>query len=69
MQLADQISVQINNDTDKLDDMRRLIDAQDNDLFDVLAYVRFTMPTKTRNAAPTMLEIVVCPAPGTITIA
>ena len=35
-------------DADKLDDMRRLIDAQDSDVFDVLAYVRFTMPTKTR---------------------
>lgn len=36
-------------DSDKLDDMRRLIDAPDSDLFDVLAYVRFTSPPKTRD--------------------
>jgi type I restriction enzyme R subunit len=30
-------------DGDRLDDMRRLIDAPDSDIFDVLAYVRFTL--------------------------
>jgi len=30
-------------DSDKLDDMRRLIDASNSDVFDVLAYVRFTL--------------------------
>jgi type I restriction enzyme R subunit len=35
-------------DADKLSDMRRLIDAKDSDLFDVLAYIRFTTPPKTR---------------------
>lgn len=35
-------------DADKLADMRRLIDATDSDLFDVLAYIRFTVPPKTR---------------------
>lgn len=35
-------------DTDKLEDMRRLIDAPNSDLFDVLAYIRFTIPAKTR---------------------
>jgi type I restriction enzyme R subunit len=35
-------------DADKLDDMRRLIDAPMSDLFDVLAYIRFTSPPKTR---------------------
>jgi type I restriction enzyme R subunit len=35
-------------DADKLSDMRRLIDAPNSDLFDVLAYVRFTTPPKTR---------------------
>ena len=33
---------------DKLSDMRRLIDAPNSDLFDVLAYIRFTTPPKTR---------------------
>ncbi|PBB41304.1 restriction endonuclease subunit R [Mesorhizobium sp. WSM3866] len=37
-------------DADKLADMRRLIDAPDSDLFDVLSYVRFTTPPKTRTA-------------------
>jgi type I restriction enzyme, R subunit len=27
--------------------MRRLIDAKDSDIFDVLAYVRFSLPPKT----------------------
>jgi type I restriction enzyme R subunit len=35
-------------DSDKLGDMRRLIDAPDSDLFDVLSYIRFTNPPKTR---------------------
>ena len=35
-------------DSDKLGDMRRLIDAPNSDLFDVLAYIRFTSPPKTR---------------------
>lgn len=30
-------------DGDRLDDMRRLIDAPDSDVFDVLAYIRFTL--------------------------
>lgn len=30
-------------DHDRLDDMRRLIDAPDSDIFDVLAYIRFTL--------------------------
>ncbi|MGH8127032.1 MAG: type I restriction-modification enzyme R subunit C-terminal domain-containing protein, partial [Gammaproteobacteria bacterium] len=30
-------------DADRLEDMRRLIDAPDSDIFDVLAYVRFTL--------------------------
>lgn len=37
-------------DSEKLADMRRLIDAPNSDLFDVLAYVRFALPTKTREA-------------------
>ncbi len=36
-------------DPDKLDDMRRLIDAPESDLFDVLSYIRFTNPPKTRS--------------------
>ena len=36
-------------DADKLEDMRRLIDAPDSDLFDVLAYIRFSSPTKRRD--------------------
>ncbi|MCA0272207.1 MAG: DEAD/DEAH box helicase family protein [Proteobacteria bacterium] len=35
-------------DADKLADMRRLIDAPDSDLFDVLVYIRFNTPPKTR---------------------
>lgn len=35
-------------DADKLSDMRRLIDAPNSDLFDVLAYIRFTTPPKSR---------------------
>ena len=35
-------------DADRLDDMRRLIDAADSDIFDVLAYVRFTLAPLSR---------------------
>ncbi len=35
-------------DADRLDDMRRLIDAPDSDIFDVLAYVRFTLAPLSR---------------------
>lgn len=34
---------------DRLDDIRRLVDAADSDLFDVLSYVMFTNPPKTRH--------------------
>ncbi|WP_319825818.1 EcoAI/FtnUII family type I restriction enzme subunit R [Thalassovita sp.] len=33
---------------DRLEDIRRLVDAPDSDLFDVLSYVMFTQPPKTR---------------------
>ena len=36
-------------DRDKLDDMKRLVDAPDSDVFDVLAYVRFSLEPKTRH--------------------
>lgn len=36
-------------DAEKLADMRRLIDAPNSDLFDVLAYVRFNSPAKRRD--------------------
>ena len=36
-------------DPDRLDDIRRLVDAPDSDLYDVLAYVLFTTPAKTRH--------------------
>jgi len=36
-------------DHDKLDDMRRLIDAPDSDIFDVLAYIRFTLAPLARS--------------------
>ena len=36
-------------DGDRLDDIRRLIDAADSDLFDVLSYILFTNPPKTRH--------------------
>ncbi|MFP4063354.1 MAG: type I restriction-modification enzyme R subunit C-terminal domain-containing protein, partial [Halochromatium sp.] len=36
-------------DQDRLDDIRRLVDAPDSDLYDVLGYVLFTTPTKTRH--------------------
>ena len=35
-------------DRDRLDDIRRLVDASDSDLFDVLSYILFTNPPKTR---------------------
>lgn len=35
-------------DADRLDDIRRLVDAPDSDLFDVLSYVLFTNPPQTR---------------------
>ncbi len=35
-------------DSDRLDDMRRLIDAPNSDIFDVLAYVRFTLIPRER---------------------
>ncbi|MFG6598766.1 MULTISPECIES: EcoAI/FtnUII family type I restriction enzme subunit R [unclassified Sulfitobacter] len=35
-------------DRDRLDDIRRLVDAPDSDLFDVLSYILFTNPPKTR---------------------
>lgn len=34
---------------DRLDDIRRLVDAQNSDLFDVLSYILFTNPPKTRH--------------------
>ncbi len=37
-------------DAGNLAELRRLIDATDSDLFDVLAYIRFTTPPKTRTA-------------------
>lgn len=36
-------------DRDRLDDIRRLVDAPESDLFDVLAYVLFTLSPKTRH--------------------
>lgn len=35
-------------DADRLDDIRRLVDAHDSDLFDVLSYILFTNEPKTR---------------------
>ena len=43
-------------DSDKLADMRRLIDAPDSDLFDVLAYIRFSNPPKTREQRADAVE-------------
>ena len=45
--LMDQLSDR-GYDEDKLNDMRQLVDAKDSDLFDVLAYILFTMPPITR---------------------
>lgn len=36
-------------DRDRLNDIRRLVDAPDSDLFDVLSYVLFTNPPRTRH--------------------
>ena len=36
-------------DQDRLDDIRRLVDAPDSDLFDILRYVLFTLSPKTRH--------------------
>nr|WP_108683298.1 type I restriction endonuclease subunit R [Methyloceanibacter sp. wino2] len=36
-------------DKDRLDDIRRLVDAADSDLFDVLSYILFTTEPKTRH--------------------
>lgn len=36
-------------DSVKLDEMKRLVDAPDSDVFDVLAYVRFSLEPKTRH--------------------
>ena len=36
-------------DRDRLDDIRRLVDAAESDLFDVLSYILFTNPPKTRH--------------------
>lgn len=36
-------------DADRLDDMQALIDAKESDVFDVLAYVRFSLDPKTRH--------------------
>lgn len=36
-------------DADRLNDIRRLVDAPDSDLFDVLSYILFTNPPKTRH--------------------
>jgi type I restriction enzyme, R subunit len=36
-------------DRDRLDDIRRLVDAPNSDLFDVLSYILFTNPPKTRH--------------------
>ena len=36
-------------DQEKLDEMKRLVDAPDSDIFDVLAYVRFSLEPKTRH--------------------
>tara|TARA_R110000796_G_scaffold45616_43_gene110487 strand:- start:14898 stop:17228 length:2331 start_codon:yes stop_codon:yes gene_type:complete len=36
-------------DADRLNDIRRLVDAPDSDLFDVLSYILFTSPPKTRH--------------------
>lgn len=36
-------------DQDRLDDIRKLVDAPDSDLFDVLSYILFTNPPKTRH--------------------
>jgi type I restriction enzyme, R subunit len=41
--------VELGYDADRIEDMRRLIDAPNSDVFDVLAYVRFTLAPLTRS--------------------
>ena len=41
--------VELGYDADRIEDMRRLIDAPNSDIFDVLAYVRFTLAPLTRS--------------------
>ena len=41
--------IELGYDADRLDDMRRLIDAPNSDVFDVLAYVRFTLAPLARS--------------------
>lgn len=36
-------------DTERLNDIRRLVDDADSDLFDVLSYITFTNPQRTRH--------------------
>lgn len=43
-------------DADRLEDIRRLIDARDSDLFDVLAYVMYTTPPITRGDRATAVR-------------
>lgn len=43
-------------DSEKLDGMRRLIEAPNSDLFDVLAYVRFSYIPKTREERADVVE-------------
>ncbi|PZU20640.1 MAG: restriction endonuclease subunit R [Shinella sp.] len=43
-------------DQDRLDDMRQLVDAKDSDLFDVLAYILYTNPPRTRDQRATAVE-------------
>ena len=41
--------IELGYDADRIEDMRRLIDAPNSDIFDVLAYVRFTLAPLTRS--------------------
>lgn len=41
--------IELGYDADRVEDMRRLIDAPNSDIFDVLAYVRFTLAPLTRS--------------------
>lgn len=41
--------IELGYDNDRLDDMRRLIDAPNSDVFDVLAYIRFTLAPLARS--------------------
>ena len=47
--LVDEIAGGWRYDADRIEDMRRLIDAPNSDIFDVLAYVRFTLAPLTRS--------------------